>query len=160
MIIKTFLKKNRPTNHQLVGFTLIEITVVVAIIAVISAISIPIYKQLSPNIVLNATTRDIASDLRYAQQLAVTEQVNYQVVFDPISNSYQIKNSETSAILKAVALDTRVAIYAINDLTDNTVNFNVTGAATESGTILFNGQSYHVITIIEIKPSGYVKVIK
>jgi len=139
------------------GFTLLEILAVLAIIGIISLISMPIYRQIKPTIALNSVTRDIVSDLRYAQQLAVTEQNNYSVLFDDTFNTYTIFNTETNKIIKEESLKSDISIESINNLTNNTATFNVTGAAIESGTItLIN--SNNATTTISIKPSGYVKI--
>jgi len=99
----------------------------------------------------------MASDLRLAQQLSVTEQINYAVVFDQNANQYSIINTDTSEIIKTKNINPAISINSINDLTDNTAIFNVTGAATENGSIVLIN-SNNSISTISIKPSGYVKI--
>lgn len=139
------------------GFSLLELIVVIAIFAVLSAIALPTYQQLRPNIVLNSTARQIASDLRYAQQLAVTEQIVYSVVFNRVGNSYQIIKSSPQTTIRNVQLKPQVSMQSITGLTDNTVDFNAAGAASESGDIVVVNTNNRSITV-EIKPSGYVKI--
>lgn len=144
-------------HKQSGGFTLLELLTVLAIIGIISVISMPIYRQIRPTISLNSETRDIVSNLRYTQQLAVTEQVNYSVAFDSLLNKYTITNTDTSEIIKDETINSGITIDSISGFTNNAVIFNVTGAALESGTIiLINSNS--VTTTISIKPSGYVKI--
>ena len=136
------------------GFTLLEITAVIAIIGILAAISLPVYQQLKPTLKLNAEARQLASDLRSAQQMAITEQINYLVVINPAENSYAIVKS-TGQTAQSRSLDD-VSFYAIAGLTDNTAEFTATGAAEESGTIILtNGEDAKTV---EIKPSGYVKI--
>ena len=139
------------------GFSLIELLTVLAIMAILAAIAVPTYRAIGPNLSLNAAARDMASDLRYAQQLSVTEQNIYSVVFNISQNSYQIKNSASGSVVKNVSLSQQLTIYQITGLSSSTVSFNATGAAQESGTInLTNVNNHH--SLIEIKPSGYVKI--
>lgn len=139
------------------GFTTVELLTIIAIIGILAIISVPAYRQISPTINLNSTTRELSSDLRYAQQLAVTEQIAYAVNFDLDNNQYTIINTQSESIIKTKSLDSQVNIENIIDLTDDTVTFNATGAASENGKITLINQNGRQITI-EIKPSGYVKV--
>lgn len=139
------------------GFTLLEMLVAISIITVIVVIGLPFYRNLMQNLNLSSATRTMASDLRYAQQLSVTSQVNHQVIFDLISESYQIKNSQTQTIIKIAPLPDDISLDSVNDLPDNTITFNATGAATSTGTIILSNLNYKTSTI-EIKPSGYVKI--
>lgn len=109
------------------------------------------------NFNLNSVIRDLASDLRYAQQLAVTSQVNYGVTFNVSEKTYQIKNYQTQASTKLVKIPSNIDILSINDFPDNTITFNATGAATSTGSIVLINQNGRTSTI-EIKPSGYVKI--
>src|SRR3989338_9342393 len=134
------------------GFTLIEIIMVLAIIGLIALVSLPVYQKIKPGLTLNSQAIDIVSDLRYAQQLSVTEQINYSVVFDQALNKYTIVNTASGATLKSQNIKPIISINSITGLTANTATFNVTGAALESGNIIltsFNGNT----KTIAIKPS-------
>lgn len=139
------------------GFTLLEILTVLAVIAILSLISLPIYKQIQPTLNLDAQTKSLAGDLRYAQQLAVSEQKTYVVVFNLIGSSYQIINLNSGQIIKAQVINQTVHLESITGLTDNTAEFTVTGAAVESGIIVLTNNQNKEKTV-EIKPSGYVKI--
>jgi len=149
----TIIKKFKKSD----GFTLFEITIVLAIIGIISAISVPIYQQIRPTLNLNSTTKDIISDLKYAQQLAVTEQDNYSIEFDIFFNKYTVTNTETGAIIKQKTINSDISIDSINGLTNDTLIFNVTGGVAEEGSLILIN-SKNITTTISIKPSGYVKI--
>ena len=99
----------------------------------------------------------MASDLRYAQQLAVTEQKNYSVKFNILNNSYYVFQVSSGAVVRNRTINSQIKINSITGLSSSTATFNVTGASIESGDIYLMNQNGKV-TYIEIKPSGYVKI--
>ncbi len=139
------------------GFTILEILTVIAIISALTLIAFPVYRQIAPKLTLDSTIRDVASDLRYAQQLAVAEQVVYKVSFNIPQNNYSIINSASGQTIKSQTINSRILIQQINGLANNTVNFNATGGVTQSGFIVLLNETNNTSTI-EIKPSGYVKI--
>jgi hypothetical protein len=106
---------------------------------------------------LNAAARDLATDLHYAQQLAVTTQVSYQVIFHVALSDYDIKNSESGEIIRTKTIKEPITILSVIGLLDDTVSFNATGAANASGTVTLIAPDNRQ-TSVEIKPSGYVKL--
>ncbi|MFA6526002.1 MAG: prepilin-type N-terminal cleavage/methylation domain-containing protein [Candidatus Buchananbacteria bacterium] len=139
------------------GLSLAEILVTVAIIALVAAISVPFYRSTTLNLDLNAASRDLSSDLRLAQQLSVTTQINHQVIFTIADNSYLIKNAGSGNIIKSQSIKPPISILSISGFSTDTVAFNSTGAAVESGFITLINPNNRTSTI-EIKPSGYVKI--
>jgi len=77
-------------NKNQSGHLLMNILVAVGIFVLLATVSIPYIRKYQPNLKLNATARALTSDLRYAQQLTVTEQVVHAVEFDLINDSYDI----------------------------------------------------------------------
>jgi prepilin-type N-terminal cleavage/methylation domain-containing protein len=139
------------------GFTLIEMLFAISIIAIMTAVGIPFYQNIIKNLNLNSVSRSLASDLRYAQQLAVTTQVNHGVIFSILNNSYQLKNQGTQTVIKTVTIDDGIRLDSIVGLESDTATFNATGAATSTGIITLINENNRTSTI-EIKPSGYVKI--
>ncbi len=137
--------------------TLAELLVSIAIIALVAAIAVPFYRTITVNLDLKAAERDIASDLRLAQQLSVTSQINYQVIFNISGNSYSVKNAATGASVKARVIKPPIRILSISGLSNDTVTFNAIGAATSTGSIILIN-SNNVQKTITIEPSGYVRI--
>lgn len=139
------------------GFTAVEMLVTLGVVALISVISIPLLVNYQKTSKLRNEGRALSTNLRLAQQLAITEQNIYEVQFDLLNNRYLIVNTADNETFKTVNLDPEVEINDVTGLTDNKVSFNPTGAVAETGLIyLTNSKSQ--TTTIEIKPSGYVKL--
>ncbi len=149
-------------NHSLVhnkfGHLLIHLLVVLSVIALLTTISIPYIKKYQPNLKLSATARNLTADLRYAQQLTITEQVAYLVDLDLASDSYRIlKTGAATTTIKTVEFDPKVSYDHIIGLSSNQVIFNYYGGVSQPGQIILiniNGKT----ATINIKPSGYVQL--
>ena len=148
-----FLKYNN-------GFTLIEILVVISIISIITGIFFGGLRTLQPAMRLDGVVRDLATDLHYVQQQAVSEQFNYGISFLIDTNEYQILKYITSTTTQEISkksLAQGISFYEIKDFTDNNVIFNPYGSVTEAGSVsLVN--SKQEIKVINVRPSGFIKI--
>ena len=148
-----FLKYNN-------GFTLIEILVVISIISIITGVFFGGLKTLQPAMRLDGVARDLATDLHYIQQQAVSEQFNYGISFLIDTDEYQILKYITSTTTQEISkksLAQGISFYEIKDFTDNNVIFNPYGSVTEAGSIsLVNNKQK--IKIINVRPSGFIKI--
>ena len=142
------------------GFTLMEFLVVIGIIGILTLIGIPTFRSIQPSLQLSGVTRELITDLRYAQQLTVTEQVEHGVLFDSAQKKYQvIKHGETEdTVLKEKSLPGEIKTLTITGLTNNNeARFNPYGAIKEIGTItLINIKEE--MKIIDVRPSGFVRI--
>jgi len=149
------MKYFRPNQS---GHILINLLVVLGVIAIIATISIPYIKKYQPNLKLNASARELTADLRYAQQLTVTEQVAHSVKINLEDNSYQIlKLSLATTTIKTVELASEVSFQQVTGLTNNQVVFNYYGGVSESGQIVLININNSTATI-NVKPSGYIQL--
>ena len=139
------------------AFTLIEFLVVLAIVSILIGIILPAYKMLQPSFQLSGAVRTLLTDLRYSQQLTVTEQVNYCLKFFLSEKKYQIIRCGQSNPILEVFLPAEIATFDAVGFTDNQVEFNPYGAVKESGSILLVNTSNKTKTI-EVKPSGFVRI--
>ena len=140
------------------GSLLMDLLVSLSIIALLSTVAIPYLKKYQPNLKLNAAARDLTTDLRYAQQLTITEQKVYQVVFDLAQDKYQIQKIDVATTtIKTVNFESEISIKQINDLTGDKVVFNYYGGVSQAGEIILTNIN-NVEAIINIKPSGYIQL--
>ncbi|MFH1255370.1 MAG: hypothetical protein V1667_02800 [bacterium] len=146
-----FHKNNR-------GSMLIDVIVALGIIALMSTLAIPYIKKYQPNLKLNADARNLASDLRYAQQLTITEQKIHITSFDLINNKYDIlKIDAATTTVKTVFFDPEVSFKQITGLANDQAVFNFYGGVSQSGQIILTNIN-NIDAVINIKPSGYIQL--
>lgn len=95
-------KRRTPSNAE-GGFSLMEIMVVLAIIAVLSSISMPALRGFAAMRRLKTSAQAIVDTLRFARDMAITERNTHLVVFDIDSNRYWLASSETFDIQNPAA---------------------------------------------------------
>ena len=139
------------------GFTLIEFLVIIAIIIIIIGISIPAFRRFQPDFQLSGAVRSLVSDLRYIQQLTVTEQVDYCLQFFLVEKKYQIIQCGQSQPLLEKFFPEEIKTLTVSGFTDNKVEFNPYGAVKEDGTITLENTRDRTKTI-EVRPSGFVRI--
>ncbi|MFA6171871.1 MAG: GspH/FimT family pseudopilin [Patescibacteria group bacterium] len=141
------------------AFTVYEILIVIGIIVLLSAITIPYINKFQPNLKLNAAARGLTADLRYAQQLTITEQVLHLVSLDIASGSYSLLRVDAATTtVKSVDLPLSVSFNAAST-TVSQVRFNSYGGVV-SGSVgqIFLTNTNSKNQLINIKPSGYVEL--
>jgi prepilin-type N-terminal cleavage/methylation domain-containing protein len=72
------------------GFTLLELLVVVALIATISLSVMPVFITSMHGIQLRNARNDLIAAIRFAQEMAVRESVEYRVYFNSQEHSYRM----------------------------------------------------------------------
>ncbi len=154
------------------GFTLIELVMLLLVLAIVAVV---IMTDLSTSV--NATRLDAAgwklkSDIIYAQRLAVTQQVNHGVIFDPSAETYSVYRQTSSTTvndpLSGAPMTTNYAtdsnfkkvgivVTSISAPTTNQLEFNSFGVPSDGTTVLSSdgtvtlglGSSTSVVTIIK-----------
>lgn len=140
------------------GFTLPEILVVIGIIGILSLFSIPALRAFQPNLQLSSVTQEVVADLRYAQQLTVTEQREHCLLFFPLEKKYQLKEC-AGTVLKEKILPKEIESITPAGFTNNEVRYNPYGAVSEPGTIVLENTKNETKTI-SVKASGFVEVVE
>ncbi len=72
------------------GFTLLELLVVIALVLIISAVSVPVYSQWVNNLEYRTTARSVFHALREARSMAVATCLEHRVEFDPLNRRYRV----------------------------------------------------------------------
>lgn len=76
------------------GVTLIELLITISIVGVISAIAVPILKDLLPIYRLNHAAQTLVLDLQYARTTAIAQNKKIKVVFDVKNDSYKMQYND------------------------------------------------------------------
>ena len=87
---KRYSPDDRSTTGRELGFTLVELIVVVAILVLLVALTVPTATVLLPNYYLRSAAMDIFSNMQYAKTEAVRLDSPYAVVFDPGNDSFSL----------------------------------------------------------------------
>ena len=77
------------------GFTLIEVMIVLALIAILSSIAMPSLRGFAASTRLKSTAHAIRDTLNFARDMAITERAAHLVVFDLTTNRYWLASNET-----------------------------------------------------------------
>lgn len=131
------------------GFSLIELVMVIAILATMSAIAVPRYANALTNYRVDSAARRIVADLAYAQSQARESSSSRTVSFDTASDSYRLNDvADIDRSSGAYVIDLRGEPYRatlvsavfddssdVADLLDEVV-FNGYGLPDSGGTIV------------------------
>ncbi len=140
------------------GFTLIEVVVSMGIAVILLTLAVTAYKSIQPSILLSEAARVLSTDIRYAQQKALSTQKKHAVIFSP-PTTYQIVVTEPStSTIKTVTLKDDITISSITGLSGNLVLFNPVGEPNQNGTVELSKDTKKIN--VDIRPSGYVRVQK
>jgi len=134
------------------GFTLIEVMVVVAIMAILVAVAVPPFVNWRNTLGNRQTARGMTAMLREARSLAITRNFQHRVVFKPNSSSYTLLRGDRAyntqetgwAPVQSQKSPANTAIRSGSDGTSQanvSVQFNPNGSAIISpsdGTVTLN----------------------
>lgn len=122
------------------GFTLIEMIIVIAIIAIALSIAVPNLNSFSQNTNLKEAARDISSDISLYKQRAVSENRGYRINFSALANTYTIQQ-------ETVTNEVRTGNYvALITKTVGAGNANI---------VIFGTPSFDLgVTYVQLDPRG------
>ena len=151
-------RMNLPGNHR--GFTLTELMIVVALMAILAAIAVPSIIAQMPKYRLNGAAREVLGDLVAARMQAVSQNNELKVFFLD-NHSYMIldddDNDGTADTGEATQTkDIQTDYYDVTFNSNNDPIFQPNGTASNLATItLSNTSGSHSITI---SSAGRVKI--
>ena len=145
----------RRKEEEMKGFTLIELVIVVAIIAVISAGALISLSTIGPKR-LEAEARKIVSDLCWARQMAVAIHQNYIVDFEPVNERYIIYRGSVDPANEIKRQNLEVDLVSVVPLPAQ-LQFNFPRGTSQSKQInlSYQGRTKQVLVFGE---TGYVRL--
>ena len=148
------------------GFTLFELLTVIAIIAVISAIAIPNFINWLPKYRLGSAARNLLSAMQYARLMAVKENVNILVNFDPGNNNYRVfadydSDNDQDAGEPTIRIGTMPGgIYITGtNFAGDLLKFNSRGLAAGSGGTISITNNLNALSKIRINRTGNSRIL-
>jgi len=81
-----------------IAFTLIELTILILIIGILSIVVFVEFQKSTSDVKLTSAVFKLRGDILYAQNLAVTQQINHGVIFNP-STTYSVYSQTTSNVV-------------------------------------------------------------
>jgi len=144
------------------GFTLLEMMVGIAIVAVVSAIAIPNFYSFAAGMKLRSASRDLYSALQKTRMSAIRQNARWAVEFT--SSSYKVVNCGTDSVCggSGVAdninsLTTNISAYSgVNIPTfPGTIEFYPDGTS-NGGTLTFGDSAGHTSQVV-VSASGRIK---
>ncbi|MDM8515506.1 GspH/FimT family protein [Desulfobacterales bacterium HSG16] len=116
------------------GFTLVEVLIIIAIIAIMATIAIPNFLSWIPLYRVKGASSQLFSELQVAKMKAIAERKNYTFTFNTSSGSYQIyrddnRNSQIDEgeMTKNVVIADSYPGISLFSATSNTLTFLPTG---------------------------------
>ena len=155
--------------HPEVGFTLMEILLVLLILGIIAGLSIPHLSRTYHTMLLNRTTNDLASLIRYAQSRAIIQRQVFQLSLDPQSKRYCLRKADSNSpdkklplhfspvagrLGRALEIPQEIQILAQNP----TIDFQPDGKMAKVNWSLCDRD--HCLSISTKEQSGYVQVFQ
>ncbi|MFH1749582.1 MAG: hypothetical protein ABH837_01660 [bacterium] len=164
---------------KLNSYSIIELTIVIGIIGILTAIMVPLLGSFAPQTRLNGDAKIILSSLRKVQQLSISGQRRYGIDFYPDEDRYtlfrrDINGGVTITDIETINLSSGIniqninfdgVVQAVSPESIIRIQFDSFGAPRDTddnhihAEIIINNQKNATLTIDVRKNTGHVKIL-
>ena len=137
-MLRTTVRRDRcivPNFQSQIGFTITELLIVLTLIGILSAVSMPALKGFAATRRLKASAYTLRSLLTFARDMAITDRTAHLVVFDFDSERYWLASAETfnpsNPLTSALTTQNSTVVAAIQNNTSR--NPLTTGSSASQG---------------------------
>ena len=141
------------------GFTLLELIIVIFLLVILAAISVPIFLSWIPEYRLRSAADDLYAHLQHAKMQAIRNNNNWAVQFVESSNSYTIfsnyiNSSDTGTAVKTINLSDHGSGvgYGRGDATSSIGTWDSDGITYTNNWLIFNRRGM----LLNVGSIGYV----
>jgi prepilin-type N-terminal cleavage/methylation domain-containing protein len=150
-------------NRQRSGFSLLELVIVIAIVAILAGVAIPRYAQANQRYRAEMAAKKVVADLDYARRRASTSSSAQSIDFDAANEQYQLPgvddlrtgSGDYTIDLSASPYNTKIVSADFNG--DGEVIFDGYGLPDSGGTIVV-GVGDYTKTVVLNADSGRAEI--
>lgn len=146
------------------GFTFLELVIIIVIVGILSYLAVANFTDSHTRLQYQTLAQKIATDVRYARDLAFSEGEGTQVHIDQANNRYYLKWSDGTYIQNPVGGDNFIIQLGEGDFSDvqitgtsfsgGRLDFDTSGAPLNSGAT-FSGE----LTLVELNGAKRIVVV-
>lgn len=147
------------------GFSLIEMMVVLAIIALVVGMSLPYFGRFTGGTALRASTRQISSLIYTARSLAITQRKPYAIIFDVQEGDVRVRDAGSLELAEkqyhlpaTVSLEHPEGADPVSFKDDRIVFTPTGGVSGETGTLWLKDKKGNTAKITVHQSTGRIKV--
>ena len=142
------------------GFSILELFITLAIIAVVAAIGYPTFQRMAINGNLRSAAREIMGDIVLLKERAVAQNTQFSITFEPLNNRYRCSDMDTDQWKSPTMIARDIQITRAAFGTGRTMVFETRGTLQQAGSIeLTNGRGSKATITCNIAGRTYVKFI-
>jgi len=171
-LINSHMRNNTRPNSQL-GFSLVEMIIVLGLMAILATIAIPFFGGYLDNRDLKSAARDIAGDIFETKQRSISSGNFFRMDFNVANNNYTIKqcdanNSDASCAVQsnkspsAFRNDIQITNATFSGAVPTRITFQPRGTvdsgagASNAGVVLTNGRTSSATISVNLTGRTYV----